>query len=269
MKTQRFVFENLPFNKVGNKFVWRCVFGRPFSNVYHSHDFYEIMLVLKGKISHMRNNITEEFALGDGAVLTPADLHKFLGQTEDALLLTAAIEKDEFLACLSYFSPDVSEANLVRFSCIGFLPEIEKTVTKPHLSITDSKLLLSYIFSSAVSETRASSPAVRGLETALEKMRSEENLKCGTQRLLELTNYSYSHLFRLTKMHYGKTPHELLFEMKTEMAYRLIVSTDLPLSAISLSLGIESVSHFHSVFKKKYNMSPGALRRLGEKAKTV
>lgn len=77
----------------------------------------------------------------------------------------------------------------------------------------------------------------------------------------EITGYVPLHVLRLFKQQTGKTPHDFLINTRMTHARTLLDSTTLSISEISLMCGFNSPSHFQSLFKKIYNISPGKYRK--------
>jgi len=59
---------------------------------------------------------------------------------------------------------------------------------------------------------------------------------------------------------FGTTPQKWLISARLEKAHGLLETTSLSVSEIALEVGYENISHFISVFKKKYGMSPKKMR---------
>lgn len=60
---------------------------------------------------------------------------------------------------------------------------------------------------------------------------------------------------------YSASPHRWLLEQRLNIAYRLIVSTDLSLGALVTLCGFRNTSHFISLFRRRYSVTPMSLRR--------
>lgn len=68
------------------------------------------------------------------------------------------------------------------------------------------------------------------------------------------------HLAREFRRHYNCSIGDFCRKLRIERASRQIVSTDLPISEIALSLGFYDQSHFTNTFKRYTGMTPAAYR---------
>lgn len=73
---------------------------------------------------------------------------------------------------------------------------------------------------------------------------------------------SVSHFSRLFKQSYGCSPHVYVMRQRVDLARRLMLTTDEPLSQIALACGLSDQSHLSKLFRKVAGQSPRAWRRL-------
>src|SRR4051812_25433240 len=69
------------------------------------------------------------------------------------------------------------------------------------------------------------------------------------------------HLRRLFVDEVGKTPKQLAFEARLNLARKLIHETHLNLSEIAFAAGFKSVRRFNDAFQSRFARSPGQIRR--------
>ena len=77
----------------------------------------------------------------------------------------------------------------------------------------------------------------------------------GAQMLL-----SKVQLYRKVKAMTGKTPAELLKEMRLQRAYTLLQQTDKTISEVSAEVGFALPGYFSSCFKKQFGVLPTDFR---------
>ena len=70
------------------------------------------------------------------------------------------------------------------------------------------------------------------------------------------TNISKSVLYRLFNKYFGGTVSEYVNRKRVEAAEELLLSTTIPISAISEKVGFSSVVHFRNMFKKLEGVTP-------------
>lgn len=80
--------------------------------------------------------------------------------------------------------------------------------------------------------------------------------------LSKLVCLEKSYLLRLFRRETGQTPIEMLITMRLDKASDLIAVTDLSVSEIAAECGYHTVSFFISAYKKRYDITPEAHRRM-------
>jgi AraC-like DNA-binding protein len=70
------------------------------------------------------------------------------------------------------------------------------------------------------------------------------------------------HFHRMFKAAFGITPMRFLQERRLEVVCRLLSTTDLPVTAICLAVGFESLGAFSWLFRKRFGVSPRQFRGL-------
>src|SRR5437867_5733549 len=85
----------------------------------------------------------------------------------------------------------------------------------------------------------------------------------GVAALAHELGVSERHLRRALEREIGVSPLELAQTHRLLFAKRLLADTSLPVTRIAFASGFQSLRRFNSVFRERYRMSPGALRRPG------
>ena len=78
---------------------------------------------------------------------------------------------------------------------------------------------------------------------------------------------SKSHISHLFKKENGMTIRAYCNKLKLEDARKLLISTDLPITAIALDVGFNDTSYFIHLFKNQFGVSPLQYRKLSLSAK--
>ena len=68
------------------------------------------------------------------------------------------------------------------------------------------------------------------------------------------------HFLRTFKSVFGRTPHQYLTQKRLERAQFLLTKTDLPVTAICMDVGFESLGSFSTLFRKHIGHSPRQFR---------
>ena len=100
-----------------------------------------------------------------------------------------------------------------------------------------------------------------------QKRKIERYLKANLERsirmeeLADKVRLSVSHFCRAFKRSFGDTPHAYVIRLRLELARKLMLATDDPLSQIALSCGLADQAHLSKLFRRVFHDTPNAWRR--------
>ena len=77
-------------------YINQCVTGRKMSNVYHTHDFYEFIIITEGSCVQLIDGIEYDLNKDSFVLLCPETAHAVLGQSDDVFAVSISVEKEEF-----------------------------------------------------------------------------------------------------------------------------------------------------------------------------
>ena len=242
----------------GGAYITQLVENRRLTEVYHSHDFYEWVLVVDGGCSQLIANESIGLKKLQGVLIPPEIGHKFTSQSSDVRLISLSV--DAFELCRFF---EAFELEAPKNACVFFVGEDDMHSIFKLLSKGESnrKVLLSYLIKCYGNSTQDSPGIPKRLEAATERMSEVENLKAGVAAYLKLSGYSQSQLSRLVKKHYGCGLNDYVKEMRLLAAYKRIALTDEHIEDIAESVGYESFSHFSKIFKERFGITPPTLRK--------
>lgn len=83
----------------------------------------------------------------------------------------------------------------------------------------------------------------------------------GLARIAQRTGVGDRHLRRVFQAHFGVTPIAYAQTQRLLLAKRLLTESDLPIAEIALLAGFGSLRRFNALFRSRYRLSPGDLRR--------
>jgi AraC family transcriptional regulator len=72
---------------------------------------------------------------------------------------------------------------------------------------------------------------------------------------------SVSHFCRAFKESFGTTPHLHIIRLRLELAQRLMLTTDAPLSQIAVACGLADQAHLSKLFQREVGETPSSWRR--------
>jgi AraC family transcriptional regulator len=81
------------------------------------------------------------------------------------------------------------------------------------------------------------------------------------KEIADQVSLSVSHFCRAFRESYGATPHTHIMRLRLELAQRLMLTTQEPLSQIALACGMADQAHLSKLFRRGVGETPGAWRR--------
>ncbi len=96
---------------------------------------------------------------------------------------------------------------------------------------------------------------------ALKALGDERTLELDEDRFAALFGVSARHLRRVFVEEVGKTPKQLSFETRLNLARKLLTETSLPVTEVAFASGFNSIRRFNDAFRDRFGRSPSSLRR--------
>lgn len=260
-------FEKIYFKKQKN-YIFQRVQGRKLTDVYHSHDFYELLLCVNGSGVQLVNEEEMRLKKGEALLLRPSDRHCFVSQTEDVAVVSLSVKREEMelfsnvydaLLLGSIHRGDMPFCFSYSFPSAGIIEKEDGAVDEYDCKLILSWFLKGYIDASGCLERASELPFA--LAYAVEEMQKTENLRRGIAAFTELSHYSQSHLARLIRKYFKTSLKQYVNELRLQSAYNSIVLTRQSTEEISEALGFLSFSHFNKIFKARFSVTPAALRK--------
>jgi len=256
----------------------------------HSHNYIEMMIVLKGSITHRIDGRALKLCRGDILFLNKHISHS-IDLASDGDIGVNIIISDGFIGSVipmlsetvfSTFIKENSRADgapmYLCFSTDG-KQQIENLTENMLFELTGERadgdiltktlaLLLCYL--SLESDSLLISTNVPETEDGKRKKAIiaylNDNYKTATlTELSRLLYLSEPYMSKLTYRLFGKNFKELLIDERMRRAINLLCESDQPISEIIQGVGYENASYFHREFKKRYAKTPLAIRNSGVK----
>ena len=89
------------------------------------------------------------------------------------------------------------------------------------------------------------------------------HLDFNNERLARMASYSPWHFIRAFRAAYQQTPHAFLVDQRLQRARGLLRSSPLAVGEIALASGFENRCAFSRLFRRRFGMTAGAMRRCG------
>ncbi len=99
------------------------------------------------------------------------------------------------------------------------------------------------------------------VKRAVKILNSRETIEFKEDEFADLFGVTARHLRRLFIEEVGKTPKQLSFENRLNLARKLIAETQLPITEIAFASGFSSIRRFNSAFKDRFKRPPSEIRR--------
>jgi AraC family transcriptional regulator len=100
------------------------------------------------------------------------------------------------------------------------------------------------------------------LRRVLDRMHSEFDTGLGLAALAAESGYSRAHFLRMFRAATGKTPHQMLLEVRIAHARERLETTADSVLDIALACGFSSHSHLTTVFRQLVGVTPSQYRRM-------
>ena len=255
-------------------FVW-INFEYPY---LHTHDFYELTIIIKGCICNFINGKNYEMPAYSACIMRPKDCHKMYFKNnikENFLQLSFFVKENYMHEILDIYSPDISnildtsepllfemqqqEIEYIVNNCIKMQTYREDNIEN---NVFFTKILFNKILHSFFEQKFHSfeEEAPAWLVELLQLMNDPKS-DLSVEDIAKKANYSYSRLSYIFKSYTGYSIKQYLLNVKMNYAKQLLSSSNLTTLEISSMLGYDSLSHFNHIFKKHFNCTPKDIRK--------
>lgn len=232
----------------------------------HSHDFYEIMVILNGKVSHDINGRQETLTAGSAVLIYPQDQHLVMPNGE-CLMLNIACSEELMKQTTDYLKLDLSKIPRRHL----FLPEETASLLAESKRVASSQnsqlreLLLKSLLITCLSRFIAvpllrESSCPEWFSMLLARLSLPEVFTKSTREICSIAGYTPEYVSRCFRKYLSTTLTEYLQERRILYACGLLSSTNLPVADICYECGFQNLSHFYHCFQKRNGISPKKYR---------
>lgn len=242
----------------------------------HFHDFYEVLVVIKGEMIHHINEKTIIMKKGDMMFLRPHD-HHYMEKLDctECTAINIPFSDEKFQKILAFI-------NFIEFSHILF-----ESQDPPYVSLNDQnieQIILKFdslsslqnenlkVYISQLTSTLASlltfffiaidedSVIPQWFTHLCQEMHKKENFQVGVDKMAEITDKTYQHIGRTFKKYLDKTPTQFVNHLRMRYGVSLIINTNMSTTDIVYECGFNNSSQFFKLFKESYNYTPKELK---------
>ena len=248
--------------------------------LFHTHQHYEIFIILGGKIIHTIDNKKYTLKAGDACLIRPNNKHNliFSEPSPDYLHINFTITTEYFEKMIKNYSSDITtfinktndfspykinniELNDIKNSTLQI--QVFPQYTKKDVllcKVIINRLLSIYIEQKYLQQIGATSFPT-WLNEFLNFLYSPESFTLTISQLAERTPYCHSQLYRFFKSHFKMSLIEFHNHIKFNYAKDLLAHSNSSTLEICNDIGFYSLSHFNHLFKKIFGLSPIQYRK--------
>lgn len=241
----------------------------------HSHDFYEVSLIIKGKQRFIINERKIVLQEGSLILIRPKDIHsrEYMGE---GMHINVAFPQKTANELFNYLGEGFKKDLLLNSElppCV-VLNSTEKEIVQRHLK----ELNLIQVYDTQTIRTRLrivlfelltnyftninikKSDLPFWLALLVMEMKKKENFTRGVPSLVEISGKSHEYLCRSFKKYLNTTPTRFINEQRLNYIANLLIYSDMEIVDICFESGLDNLSHFYRIFKEKFNTTPADYR---------
>lgn len=234
----------------------------------HQHDYYEFTLVLTGRYYQEINGKRVLLERGDFVFIPTGSYHQSFYEFGPTRLLNVGISKRFFDRHYLELLPGCLVASQVYSVKSPFLSYIESVIAS--LNFRDSEFdefieVVSFYIINRVRhfrEEQAQDVIPGWLKTTVEEMHDKNKFCEGAlENMVVLSGKSQEYLTRATQRFYGKTPMQIINDIRINFAMKQLEITNYSVTDIAYESGYSSPSLFIKTFKRLTSFTPSNYRK--------
>lgn len=237
----------------------------------HCHDFFEIFIIVTGKMQHILNDTSQILSKRDMVFVRPDDIHQFkVVEDYDCSFLNISFTA-ELLQSICYFlgtghsiehycSHPIMGKNQVSEKIFTEIMDCYDEISTTELSSFEvqisAKILLSKLLHTYVKLEKTPSDSPDWLIALCEQLHKKENFTQKAMIMCTLSDKTHEHITRSFKKYLHTTPTNYITELRLNYFANLLLMTNMSILDICYECGYSALSHAYHIFNSKYNMTP-------------
>ncbi len=245
------------------------------SSGLHWHEFYELMVVLRGEGVHLFNGQHRRLVPGSLCLLTPSDFHEVAPLPGTSIefwniIFTDALLRDS-LAELLFDGTGILHTEVSIGVLEGMNADCQRLWDEGQQPLAGGEIIAQATLDRLLVDLRrnlpthrkegaaliAPSPIHNALRYIQRHFREPLSLRVAAAQA-HLSPAYFSDTFRRTT---GTTFQTYVLRLRLQFAAALLGASELPVSDVCFAAGFNSLSHFMRAFKQQFGCSPRAYRQ--------
>jgi len=245
------------------------------SNTWHCHTFWEFAISLSGEYKNETESETFILREGNCILLRPEDIHNCHCFKNGHLHRDIYVPDRIMRRVCGVFEDDLYERLKEKPFVINYyLSKSELEVVKKDLEYLDINqkksefkpevflsVILTNIIGLWIKKNTVGEKLPKVIFELITRINSGMYLQSTINEIVSSANYSHGHLCKLFKKHVGVSILEYVRDFKLSYAMFLLSDKSLRIIDISNKLNYDVPSSFVNAFKRKYGISPNAMRK--------
>ena len=231
---------------------------------FHSHNAYEIYLLISGKTTYLLNEDICNMKEGEIMLISPGVFHKTQSESRRRFLFEIkesyldkyfTKEGKEFITKpfkTPHLKPSSEQFNKI-ISLLNELTTVIQTETDKTLSLT---LEIFKILSECPVAVKDLTPSEKLVEKIIDYINNKYNEINGIEEVAEKFFVNKSYFCRLFKKNTGISFVKYLNNVRLKKSATLLIYSNKDVSEIATACGFNSTSYFCNVFKNEFHQSP-------------
>lgn len=249
----------------------------------HSHDFFELFIIIKGNVIHCVNERKQFLEEGSLVFIRDRDIHAYEQVSDiDCQFINLSFYKKTLFSVFDFLGEGFPKNKLLnpalppvvtlstpekeyirnRLDNLNLISSDNKLLIKAEVKSLLVELLSRYIMDSQIP---FSEEQPLWFNSLLLQMSEKNNFTEGVPALIRLSGKTHSHICRLFKKHLDTTPNQYVNKLRLQYAENLLLNTSLEIIEICLEAGFENLSNFYKHFKEQFNTTPHQVRMQSKK----
>ncbi len=256
----------------------------------HTHEFVELVYMVKGNITHYIGGVPYSVSRGDMLFINYGEIHSFTVGNEKAEFYNFSV-KPEFMSenivnsdtindifllflpegaealqsrktsCVRFIGEDrVEIENIAKKMCDELSPDAEPLPCQSFILNAYMRLIFAKLIRALLNDVGEERPNIL-TDEVLKYIDANFTSPMTAASLADHCFYNPAYLGRVFKAVYGESMKDYIRTKRLDLAMELLVSSDLPVEEISTRVGYQSKAQFYKSFKERYGKTPGEFRK--------